>query len=497
MRIIENQKPGKPLLLLSILLFAVFLVYRLLLIIQPVTDIGGVENSVIYFIQHLLAGDRLYMNPEAPPYSIAQYSPLYYHLVAALARVAHLHADDVLQIFMVSRCAGLVLNLCYAFIVFLICRRALYASRQTAVIAAIASFVFLDITSFSRPDSLYYLFFFLSLHFFLQHMNRKEKKKRGDIYLMLTAVTAVLSMAVKQSAVILPITIGGWLLWTRSYKELLKFVLLYVGGMLLFVLSMSSNLKAFYMNVILGINNGIHFNWLYNVIIPDFYLKFGLLFVPCAILVYGLLKRKRSAHAQFLAFCLLVFFMLENGMALKSGSHSGYFTEWWTVLIISIAYCEEDLEALTASLYRWLWPSMLIFIFLIRLVPTAYNVYLTITGATWKNNSLYTNEKQLADRIKAQVPENNYQVLCNLFSPESFLNNFLYNRAILPQYDILVFGNGHVYDYSRLKNEIKAGKIKFVVTSTNQNSLQFMDMMLTNYTAIDTIGNRILYVYKQ
>jgi hypothetical protein len=51
-------------------------------------DIFGVEQNVIFGIQRLVSGDKLYANPEQAPFSSILYSPLYYILTAKAAPTA-------------------------------------------------------------------------------------------------------------------------------------------------------------------------------------------------------------------------------------------------------------------------------------------------------------------------------------------------------------------------------------------------------------------------
>lgn len=54
------------------------LIIRLLLIVSEGTDIAGIEQNVIYSIQVLLDNGKLYSTPSTPPYSITQYTPIYF-----------------------------------------------------------------------------------------------------------------------------------------------------------------------------------------------------------------------------------------------------------------------------------------------------------------------------------------------------------------------------------------------------------------------------------
>ena len=155
----------RALLVFSWTIFILFLAYRIMVVIYPQPDAGGVEGNVVYFIQHILDGQSLYTDPELPPYAIAQYTPLYYYLVAAISKLCAVSADNVAGIFITSRVVSLILNLCLVAVIYKIAKKYFEAGRSASLIVGFISFIFLEITSFSRPDSLYHFLFFISLTF--------------------------------------------------------------------------------------------------------------------------------------------------------------------------------------------------------------------------------------------------------------------------------------------------------------------------------------------
>lgn len=126
----------------SFFLFLVYFIYRIILIFYQHPDAGGVEGNIIYFIQRLLDGLTIYTNPERAPYAIAQYSPLYYYLVAGASKLIGLTSDDILSIYMVSRSISLFLNIIFIFIIYLTANRAFSVSKEKSISVAIAAFIF-------------------------------------------------------------------------------------------------------------------------------------------------------------------------------------------------------------------------------------------------------------------------------------------------------------------------------------------------------------------
>ena len=109
---------GRFITAISLFSFFIYLLYRVMLIYYPQPDAGGVEGNIIYFVQRLLEGQPLYTDPELPPYAIAQYSPLYYYIVAGVSDLLGFSADDLLPLYMVSRSVSLFLDLLFIVIIF-------------------------------------------------------------------------------------------------------------------------------------------------------------------------------------------------------------------------------------------------------------------------------------------------------------------------------------------------------------------------------------------
>lgn len=200
---------------LCILSLITVLAYRIILIYSHKPDLGGVENSVVYFIQRTLDGYPLYTNPELPPYAINQYPPLYYYIAAFFAKISGVHPEQVIRVFMVNRTAGLVLNLLYVLMVYLTSRHIFLITRSKTLVIILFCFIFLSAPSFARPDSLNLFVFYLVLYTFFTYI---KKQKNKTLLLALSAFLCVIAFYSKQTSLSLPLLIGGWLILQKNLK---------------------------------------------------------------------------------------------------------------------------------------------------------------------------------------------------------------------------------------------------------------------------------------
>jgi hypothetical protein len=497
----QNIFSEKKIMYLAGLVFLLFLVYRVVMVFFPHPDAGGVENNVTWFIQQLLNGNTLYTNPEASPYSIAQYSPLYYYLCAAICKIAGVSSEEVFSVFMVSRVVSLLLNLLYAALLFFTARNVFKSSFISAWLAAVAGFVFLEITSYSRPDSLYHTLSLASIYFFLKYINTEDQHKNLKRLLVLSAIVGAAAFFSKQSALIVPIIAVIWFLHNKSYKDLLLYFTCYAASIVvgLLLIQLSSGLVPWYQNAVLGLNNGVSFHWFWENIIGSFYQQWGLLWLALFIAVVLLALQSDQKVNRFLWIAMISFFLFTNLIALKWGSSPGYFTEWIGLALIGAAAFAPTL----IDIFKRIHPAFLYLFITVVLTIKTIRIYYPLTNSINKNAQLgywnrYENEKQVGLLVKKYLANSkNGKVFCNIYTPESWLTNFLYKESVLPQFEVVIFGTWKqkAYDYSHFRNDFVNGEIQYIVCKTKDAGQKFIDIEFNKYTLKDSLHGYYLYEY--
>lgn len=488
--------------LLSITTFILYLLLRIILIFYPQPNIGGVEINVIYFIQRLLDGQTFYTDPELSPYAIAQYSPLYYYITAGAGKLFGVGADDLYEVFVINRSVSLILNLIYIFIVFKIASTIFLASRRNSFYAAIMAFIFLEITSFGRPDSLNHVFFMFSLYAFMRAIVSRCKTEETK-WIILSGLIAGVALFCKQTSVILPGLFGLWLLMQNKIRQIFIFVSTYLvvlAVMLLLIDLLTGGLFLFYKNGIMGINNGIGLHWYRTVIVNDYYYSFGLVFVLVAIGIFFILIRDQTKLARFAILALLFLFVSLNLVALKFGSNPGYFTEWWTLLFIILAACWPGIiENTTVSERRLpnVALSAILILKLVLLIKPANAIFIDTPFS--KAFAQYNDQKNLATKVLHQIQRGEGDaVFCNYYTTDYFLSSFLFRHAVMPQMDIVMLASypQRDYNYEDFVNKIKNGKFKWMLTMNHGIQKQFFEIHLDQYRLVDSSNTFHLYQYK-
>ena len=489
---------GRFITAISLFSFLIYLLYRVMLIFYPQPDAGGVEGNIIYFVQRLLEGQSLYTDPELPPYAIAQYSPLYYYIVAGVSDLFGFSADDLLPLYMVSRSVSLFLNLLFIVIIFLTARNIFNVPSNKSICAAVAAFIFLEITSFSRPDSLNHVFFLLTLYVFMGGLITERQNKKTILIAALLSSVALFS---KQTSFILPVIIGSWLLYTKKTRETILFGLVYLLAVLFFIFPvyLNGDLGYFYKNVVQGINNGISVSWFRGVILADFYFAFGLLFVPAYLVILYRMKREKEELQQFTLFAMVVLFVLLNAIAIKNGSNPGYFTEWWSLLFILIAYSWPQLSKAASAIDIQIPASIVVFVFLIKVIKLEFPLRTMLSAPKTGIGEQYKKEKEIAGYITHQLsPTDKYCVFTNYNTAESYLGNMLFRQAVAPQMDIIGLAayQYRKYDYSDLNAAFTDGRIKWMLMRTTGPQKQFFEIKLDKFELDTTMNGFNIYKFQ-
>jgi hypothetical protein len=481
------------------LAFVAFLAFWFSLLFVQSPNVAGVENSTIYFVQRILNGTDLYTNPAVQPYSIAQYGPLYYFLVAGIAKVIGIGPDQVLELFLLNRIISLLLLLSISFTIFYIARKIFNSSLRKSRFIFAAVFIFFEVSSFARADSLSNAAFFLALYFFLLAEGSIARKR---LYLLIiSGVIATVAVFAKQSAITLPLFCSVFFIVFKNYKSLLLYIAscLFTAFILLFIFLKPASISIIYMNTVMGINNGINMTVYLDYIVQEFLATQGLLWIIAMALVVYILSKEKKRPYKIISFLILGQFLFSVVGAMKYGSSSNYFTEWWVLVILGAGLCWQHFVRITSSIDTRLLYFLLIVVVLTRvttIIQPVYNIF-SLTANKNREQKLETEQK-VAGFMQEHSGQKEFLVFNNIFSPDSYLNNLLFREAVMPQTDIIVLATYYrkVFDYSRFSEQINKGAIQYIVLDKSGPVGGFLKMDYRNYHPLTVIDNYQILEYK-
>ncbi len=478
------------------LLGVLTLYIRLKVIFLVNSDIGGIESNVIYSVLRMLAGYPLYQNPEQAPYAITQYSPIYYYLTADLSRLVGLSSDDVYDVYAVGRCISLAANIFYGWGISQLARR-LQLPASVAMLVGVLAFVFLPPQSYGRPDSLYNALVIWTIWAVLR-WNAAGSAKSSLYGAAITALLAALALFSKQSALCLPIIVGGYLLlFSGNPRKVLSFLgwyILFLG--ILYVGLFRQEAPLVYANVVQGVSNGIDLANFRNNLVDHYLRPFAWLVIPALAISIRYILFEQGAR-QFIGLATLGLFLFALATGLKWGSALNYFTEFTGLACLLVADVLWQLRNIRSD-----WANAGRFGLVLGIawvVPAnALNFNWGRTFGKPTNMTQYRQEQGVAQYVKNELRQcPDCWVYSTLYN-SSYLNALLIRSCIVPQQDLII-GSAYPlrsFNYTDLDRAAQDGRIRFVITRDGEPEAPLSPpIYLANYHPIKSVEGYTVYKF--
>ena len=492
--------------------FLMMLALRIHLIVAYLPEIGGIESNVIYSIQRILGGYPLYVDPATAPYSITQYTPLYYYLCWAFGKLFQIDPANVYQVYILSRSVSLALNLLFAGAAFFILRTTFRVSRPLSFIAFAYAFVYLDEESFSRPDSLYSLMVLATIGFFLKLLT--ENSSRQQLYLICASALSIISIFAKQSAIYMPVLLLFFLLfYVRNVRWTLISLLTMAGAFsVLFILSGGGDIHAFLQNTVQGVNNGASLAWFAKRIMIEHFQKERFINILGLFTGIYYLARGKNDALRFLGLCILGSFTFALITSTKIGAAPNYFTEFivLTVIAVIIFITTNDPLFQKSDVTSGPWitsyrPLFYLILIVFTLPPRFAGKYMRkVLEVDELGEQGYFDNQAIANYLyEEENLQPNDEVLVTTHV-QDYLNKFLYRNVIFPQKEIVKANPPNVYDYSSFVQGVEQGTVGYIVASLSEGHVDttaqqikikygLVGVDFSPYTPIKQLGDYVVF----
>ncbi|WP_421943925.1 hypothetical protein [Pedobacter sp.] len=463
-------------------LFIIYFIIRIVIILCNSSDIGGIEQNVIYSVQTMLNGKSLYSSPTNIPFSITQYTPIYYYICYFTSKIIFLSPDDYTSIYIIGRSWNLIFNLLSAYFIFKIGYSIFGLTKIKSYYLFLLSFILAFPHTFAvRSDSLCDLLAIVSVYFFLLYYTplNGTKHKLNKNLIVAISLTA-LSVLSKQSGIQLIIIFIGYSFLIKDWKTFGKLiiysVIIYGSSIYLFEIIYPSFLQ----NVVGGIANGIDMTNFYYVL-NHVVLKIN--FWPLLILSIFLIIKlnmwfKGAIKEQILAISTAGFFIFATVTALKMGSAVQYYVLFINFSLLLIFYAIQKGISFKSALMNKVYSiSLPIFYFYFLLVICTFivNDIKVIYKSNFKLNAI--SQRAATTQVSAFIKKDGNlggsdYIFTNLTTDSSlpsrqFLNNIFFRNCLVPQMDILEYSTGpsKVLGYENFEEMIRTGKVKYIIES--------------------------------
>ena len=493
--------------------FLAMLALRIHLIVAYIPEIGGIESNVIYSLQRVLGGYPLYIDPAVAPYSITQYTPLYYYLCWTIGKLFQVDPTNVYQVYILCRSVSLVLNLLFAGVAFFILRKIFRVSKPLSFIALVYAFVYLDEESFSRPDSLYNLMVLATIGLFLKLLTKKGQQQ-SQLYLISASALSVASIFAKQSAIYMPVLLLFFLLFYVKNTRWTLISLLTMSGTfgVLLLMSGGGNIYAFLQNTVQGVNNGASLAWFAKRIMVEHFQKERFINILGLFTGIYYLARGKNDTLRFLGLCILGSFTFAVLTSTKIGAAPNYFTEFIVLTVIAVIVFITTHDPLfrksKGAQKAWVVSYRPLFYLLLvafTLPPRFAGKYMKkVLEVEVLGEQGYIDNQIIADYLyKEEELEPNDQVLVTTHV-QDYLNKFLYKNVVFPQKEIVKANPPDVYDYSSFEEGVRQGTVGYIVASLSEGHVDtvaqpakikydFIGVNFSPYTPIKRLGDYIIF----
>lgn len=465
----------KWLAILSVGVFVMFLIARIVLLNSYVADIGGIENNVIYSVSKMLNGGTLYENPELGNFNISQYSPIYYFLFYGCCKLFQFQSiEDLQSIYITGRFLSLLFNLFGAILIYRLLSRVFSVHKYIALIAMSLYFLTLTQIHFSaRPDGLFSMVFIGCIYAVSVYL----RKGKGS-YLILASVLAVMSVFIKQNGIQFLVLLPAFFMLVGRYKALLTNLGILLLGTVFFFLSFHWVYgENFLLNTIGGLNNGTSMSRAYYVA-SHFIQQNALLLIVGAFFSMMWSNKKQPSELRFLAFMLAGLFVFALITSSKIGSWVNYYNEF-AIAVILIASIRVD------ELSRQNDPSnnivrqagLFLMLYLSISIPYAFSrkVFEVHIGH-FQVEATSLEEKQAVGRYLQNHLEDDKFFLAF----DGHINSMLPMQSVVPNKDLVPTQSS--FNYAALKQLFDDDRVQFIVIRKGEPlQSMFVGNSLTDY----------------
>lgn len=466
-------------------LFLLNLLYKIHLVTSYAPDHGGFERNVIWGIQQLAAGNSLYSNPEATPFAIVQYMPLYYQLVALVVKSLGVDPKDAHAVYVCARGINLIFCLLSTGILLGMARRIFKIDGLIAFGVSTLAFLWMEPFAISgRPDSMKACLFQLTV-FALLSFPKIRKRYAFPLALILGCG----ALLVKQDGLVFCGILPLALMLQRDWKVFFTWSLLYLFALSVLLLICTLAAPAFLSNVLGGLENGISISWF----IGSFgnYFGFHSLLFGLGILLAWEFSKGTSWHLHVLSAAMVCAFVPQLFASLKYGSAPNYFLEALLVSLLMLAIWLD--KSSFSSLFQNRNSGYLLATgatLLLFYIPSIQWITAIFLNQEARLKGQYDNQKEVAVFARSQLPENKWVLIDLNRQWEDNLSTLLFDKVVAPQRDVILqvaLANGKI-KMEPFKKAMSDGTVQFVVTEL-ESSPGFLGTNASLFKPLKAIGN--------
>ena len=463
--------------------------FRLLLIFTYNGEIGGIDNNFVYGVVRSMAGYNIYPNPEAFPYSVNPYSPLYYNLCSLTGNIFNVNIEDPINVYRLCRSVSFASDLLTCVVFFQTINRLSGTKKETALLitSVLACLLCYLGYTFSRADSLFLLFYALLIATLL-----KKNINNTILHVLTLAFLSIACIFSKQNGIIAPVLVATGLLVDNRIKLIVWYFLFFsilIASLLFFYINIVGYTDLL-QHIVSGINNQIDLSWFYVTIFKRLAdsLIIIILYAGLILSIKWLLGRTAS-YQKKLSFLYIFQTIFSLGISLKWGSSVGYFNESFVLALMLISYYAAQENKIWVK--KFLMVSLPLY--LLFFIHVCAQNYLFFIQDQKEKKQIYLQQKEIRTYLQ---PKLSGKYLLDLGNENgNFFKTLFYKESFVPNYDAVsccTFPR-NTFNYSAMLNDLQNGNVKFLIIPEKDSIHEIWGISIDQFIK-DTIihGQRIL-----
>lgn len=443
-------------------------------------DLGGIETTMVYYIQRLLSGHELYPHPESAPFYFLQYTPGYYLVASFIGKVLGVQGADVHSVYILGRGLSLSFHIIILAVVFKFLTRFFGVSKWFSLISITLIILCLyGLQVAVRSDAMKTCLVIVSIWCLFKFISEKH-----TLHLLLASFFIVLAVYTKQDAlqfvflsflVLLKIQRAAalkYIFYTSTGVILCSTIFYFLYGEI-FILS---NFK--------GINQGVSLPYFYD------FLKASIPYILFFIFViyrFYTTPDDENPFRQSLYILFLGSFIFSTFLGLKWGSSPVYYTETMIFAIILLFSYQYNI--------KWNLSFVINFTAVASIIALIFKMYFPVYQSL--NNKIekinFQNREDLAMQIKNQLAPGEF-----ILTFDKPLINHLSEKALFPMFEaefpqFLPYGASYsgspklLFDYSEFNIILANKRLKlYIKNSKDEIPSDFLNFSLNDFNFKET-----------
>jgi hypothetical protein len=450
-------------------------------------DVIGVEYSVTHAVQRSALGHPLYSDPELPPFSLVQYTPLHYQVCAAAIRGFGLDANDPIVATRVGRMVATTMWTVAAFCVGFWLRR---MGTGTPVALALVAWWTTQANPWwflNRTDSAESMLFILVL---AMTARIASQEKTSILWILAAAAASVAIGYAKQNGWMLSFAFVMFLFFNGRRNAAFVFLIgVAAGHAVLHGLAWKTWGSAWPDNIFGALDNGVDVGRAIILAFQPIAYQASALLAAAVVLAWRW-RRDAAGVRRWLSFIFGASLVVAAAASLKVGSADNYFIDAGGVAVLILGLGAADLRTRNHKAFGFVGSAFAVMLLTFAPIKALESFRRVASAPTFRSLELVGKRVQrlLDDKPGAWAFIEDSPAVC-----------FLPERTILPQLLLAKLAHDRRrFSFHALKELVPNGEIAVLALRYDlPEGARLLGAPVVGFTLIEATGPWRIYLHQR